>query len=123
MSEELTKTRIHMSSVKKAREALKERASEILEAYMALAAQAAAEKDFETAADILWKLLDHTPADEGGDRVIDSSASKPSKALEQGPAGPAIQIGIALGGIRTPKELPSVEVIDVSPINDPKKPT
>jgi hypothetical protein len=121
MSEEPTKlTRPHFSSVKKAREALKERAVEILEAYMSLAAQAAAEKDFETAADILWKLLDHAPADEGGDRVIDSSASKPPKTIEQGPSGPAIQIGIALGGIGPQKALPSVEVIDVSPTNDSK---
>jgi hypothetical protein len=122
MSEDITRsTKTHFSSVKKAREALKERAAEILEAYLALAAQASADKDFETAADILWKLLDHTPEDEDGNRVLESSVSKQVNSKNQGQIGPAIQIGIQLGGIGTPiKELPSAEVIDVSPINEPK---
>lgn len=123
MSEETPKiTRSHFSSVKRAREALKERSYEIFEAYMGLASQAAAKGDFETAETILWKLLDHGPTDEDGIRLLTASASKPVSTKDQGQIGPAIQIGIALGGIGTPKELPSATVIDVSPINDNNDP-
>jgi hypothetical protein len=125
MSDELVtkQARSHMSSVRKAREALRARAEEILESYLTLAAQAAAEKDFETAADILWKLIDHNE-DEDGERIISASSSKPPTNTSSAPTGPAIQIGIALGGLGTQvRELPKAEVIDVSPINANNKPS
>lgn len=118
MSDELIQKRPYFSNVRKAREALKERANEILETYIGLAALAMADKDYETAETILWKLLDHAPEDDEGFRVIDSAASKPPQ-IEAKATGPAIQIGIALGGISGDvKSLPEAKVIDVSPIHD-----
>lgn len=119
MSEELVQKRPYFSNVRKAREALKERANEILESYIALAALAMADKDYETAETVLWKLLDHTPEDDEGNRVLSAPSSKPPTS-EGGSSAPAIQIGIALGGLGEHKALSKAQVIDVSPINDDK---
>lgn len=101
-----------------AREVLKERATEIIEAYLALAAKASEAGKEDVAADILWKLIDHMPRD-GGSGIIDSSKSKPPTGSTGGsalPTGPTINIGLALGGMaKEPKTLPApkVEIIDV----------
>jgi hypothetical protein len=105
--------RTYFPKVKEAREALAERAVEILESYIAVASAAMASQKPEVAAEVYRWLLDHMPRSVEGSSVIDSSAAKP-KELDSGPKAPAIQIGIALGGMpQPPKELPPVEVVEV----------
>ena len=112
MSNELV-PRLAPSSVRKAREALKARANEILDLMLLNAKQAAASGDFETAHKAYQHLLDHVP-DEDGERVFDISIDK-TKQVEARPSGPAIQIiGIGLGGINRP-QLPEASIIDVTP--------
>ena len=103
--------REYFPKVKLAREALKERAAEILESYISLAAEARAAGEFDVAAEILWKLIDHIP-EEDGERMIDGSVDKPKQV--EGQTGPSIQIGIALGGTNQ-KQLPP-QIVNVSPI-------
>jgi len=96
--------REYFPKVKVARELLRERAEEIFEAYMELAAQAKSEGKLEVAEEVLWKLIEHMPHEEG-DRMIDSSAAKPKEI--EGKQVPVIQIGIQLGPNKNiPKELP-----------------
>ena len=57
-------------------------------------------------------LLEHMPADSGV-TVMDPSVN--NKKIDSGPKGPQIKIGIALGGISQPKQLPDTTVIDVLP--------
>lgn len=102
----------HFSSVKKARALLRERAEELLNSYINVLKRAADDKDYETAAKGYQHLLEHMPA-EDGERLIDISIDKP-KQIDARPQGPAIQIGIALGGVTKPKELMDT-IIDVTP--------
>jgi hypothetical protein len=111
-------TKIPFPRVREAREALKEKALELYEAYMDLAKTAKDQGDFVVAETILWKLIEHMP-NEDGTRMIDASASKP--IVKEGPAMPAIQIAVALGGINTPKALNPV-VVDITDDPDPDKP-
>jgi hypothetical protein len=97
--------------VQAAREILRERAMEILEAYLATIAEARAAGDFEVATKCLQFLMEHMPEEEGV-RLLDISVDRPREVESKG--GPAINIGIALGGMNQPKELPAV--IDVQPI-------
>src|SRR3990167_9225146 len=92
-------------SVRKAREALKEKAFELQELYILIIRQAAAAGDFETAAKSLQWLLDHTP-DEEGQRLIEPSVDKPSHTEQR--TGPSISIGhITLGGLpKAPEPIP-----------------
>lgn len=106
-------TREYFPKVREAREALRERAIEILESYIAVCAEARAAGNFDVAAKSLQWLIEHMPKEEG-QSVIDSSASKP-KEIDSGPKRPSIQIGIALGGITGNKELPQASVIDITP--------
>lgn len=99
--------------VRDAREALKERAIEILETYLAIIGEARAKGNFEVAAEHTRWLIEHMPAEDLL-RMIDPSAAKVKEV--SGPAAPTIQIGIALGGVKAPKALPSVNVIDVKPL-------
>lgn len=103
------------SKVAVARELLRQKAEEIISMYMENAKKAQDSGDYETAAKSLQWLLEHMPADMDGVKVVDQSVDK--KAIAEGPknAGPTIQIGIAVGGMRKPSELPAahVEVIDV----------
>lgn len=110
-------TRVYFPQVKVAREALRDRANEILEAYIALSAEAKAAGDFEVASDILWKLIEHMPH-EDGERLIDSSASKPKEI--EGKQGPTIQIGLVLGGVSSKKELPETPIIDIGVDKEPE---
>jgi hypothetical protein len=92
---------MHPNSLSKARlvrEAMRERAMEVYEAYMKLAADAQAAQAFEVAEKILRFLIEHNPADPDGTRLIDPSAAKP-KELADGPKGPTIQIGIKFSGM------------------------
>jgi hypothetical protein len=106
----------HFSSVKKAREALKERANELLDIQIAIIKGAMSKGDYETAAKANQFLMEHIP-DEDGTRMIDQSVDKP-KQLEA-KLGPSINIGFAIGGINQPKELPPA-VIEAEPVPDDK---
>lgn len=97
--------------VKEAREALREKALDILAKYETIIDLAVAKGDLETAAAHVQWLLEHMPA-EDGERLIDSSAAKIKEI--QGSTGPTIQIGIAL--TPTPKQLPSQPVLDAEVI-------
>lgn len=95
-----------LSAVRKARLALKERALEILEGYILVIKQAAAQGDFESAIKGYQHLMDHMPEEEG-EKLLDISVDKP-KQIEQRYGGPQIQIGLAIGGVPQP-------VIEVRP--------
>lgn len=106
--------KIYFPKVKEAREALRERALDLLNKYETIIDGAIAKGDFETAAEHTQWLLEHVAA-EDGERLIDPSAAT-VKEVSSGPTGPSIQIGIALTGPIKPKELPAVNIIDVDPI-------
>lgn len=104
--------KIYFPRVKEAREALKEKALAILAKYEMIIDEAIASGRLDVAAEHTQWLIEHMPTGDG-ETIIDSSAAKP-KASEA-KSLPAVQIGIALGGVTTPpKSLPSVEVIDVT---------
>lgn len=99
------------SSVRKARAALKERANQILDSYLLLAKQAAAQGNFEISEKVLRFLMEHMPEEEG-ERLVDISVDKP-KVISAGPIGPTIQIGVQIDGRHAPRQLQEVEVVDV----------
>lgn len=101
-----------LSKVRAAREILRERAMELIESYIALAAEAKAAGKWEVAEEALWKLIDHIPKEDAVG-IIDSASSKVQEV--SGSRQPTIQIGIALGGVGQSKELPPIKVIDVDP--------
>jgi hypothetical protein len=109
----------YFSSVKKAREALKQRAHEILDGYLATIKQAAASGDYESAIKGYQHIMDHMPA-EDGERLIDISVDKVPLDVK-GNGGPQVQIGIAIGGLNGQQQLPSPtpEVIVIEPSKDP----
>lgn len=100
------------SSVKKAREALKHRANEILERYFKMIDLAVAAEDFETANKAFQFLIEHMPKEET-EAIIDESAAKP-KQIEKGYGGPVINIGVKVGGA-TKDALPEPVTIDITP--------
>jgi hypothetical protein len=105
------------SKVAEARQAIADRAVEMLELYIINIKLAQAEGEFEVAQKSLEWLMAHTPADELGVKIVDQDIDKP-KAVEQGRTGPQINIGFQLGGMKRPAELPAAaeaEVIDVTP--------
>ena len=108
------------SKVRVAQELLREKASELLEEYLDVVQKAKDAGDYETAAKSLQWLIEHMPPDMDGERVVAQSVDKKQEVV-QGPVGPAIQIGIQVGGagqkklpISKPKELPTVtaEIVD-----------
>ena len=104
------------SKVTAARELLREKANEILQQYLAVVAEAQAAGEYEVAAKSLQWLLEHMPSDDAGTRVVERSIDAKEAPQAQLPTGPAIQIGIQVGGTFKPKELPpqtEAEVIDV----------
>jgi phage terminase small subunit len=107
------------SRVSAAREALRNRAEELINEYIDVAKQAKATGDYESAYKALQWLIEHLPKDENNERVVDRSADKDDVQQKQiGDTMPRIQIGIALGGVtKRTQALPSptVEVIDVKP--------
>lgn len=105
---------IYFPKVKEAREYLLEQAKARLELQDKLIAEAAAAGEYDAALRANQWVIEHTPANEEGQRVIDPSASKP-KELSEGSKGPIVQIGIAFGGISSPepKKIEG-EVIDIS---------
>jgi len=107
----------YFPSVRKAREALKVRAHELMDGYIATIKQAAAAGDYESALKGYQHLMNHMPEEEG-ERIMDVDVDKPKQI--EGYTGPAVQIGIVLGGLNkelppaTAIEPPVVEVIDVT---------
>ncbi len=103
--------RVYFPKVREARELLREKALDLVNKQIDMIDQAAKEGKVDVALEANQWLLEHTPAGDDGERVIDASAAKP-KELE-GRQGPMIQIGIALDA--KPKEL-APHVIDLDPI-------
>lgn len=101
------------SSVRKAKEALRQRAHEILDGYLLVIKQAAAAGDFETAVKGYQHLLDHMP-DEDGERILDVSMDK--KQADSGKAyqGPLIQIGVAIAPLPKKALAAPLGVIDAT---------
>lgn len=111
MSNELAPTK-HFSSVKKAREALRAKAEEVLHKYMAAIDMAAASGKYEEALKAYQWLLDHVPAEDGA-RIFDGSSDK-VQVVDTVPRGPLVQfVGITLGGVGHKKELPESPVVTV----------
>lgn len=104
-----------------ARQMLKDRAEEILADYIETAKAAREAGEFEAAGDMYWKLIEHMPSDSADERIVDTSVDKQQKAVDKGPNGPTINIGLALGGLPQAKKLgpaKTVEVIDVKSVKD-----
>jgi hypothetical protein len=119
----------YFPKIKEAREALREKAVEIMEQYIANAKEAQADGDYEVAAKSLQWLMEHMPADEHGDRVVETSVDKQKQ--QEKPVGPGVHIGIVVGGVQAPalpepkkrlrapaKQLSESTIIDVEPINE-----
>jgi hypothetical protein len=103
------------SSVKAARQVLRDKAQELLDEYRAMIKLAAASGKFDEALKAQQWLLDHIPADEG-ERVFDPSTDRPAPAEAQS-SGPTIQIvGLALSPQHPALPEPAV---DASLIHDP----
>lgn len=103
---------VYFSRVKEVREALKERALELYEAYRDLAKEAQATGNLEVAEAILWKLIEHMP-NEDGEGMVDISVDKPKQV--EANKGSTVNIGFVLGGITPRKALPETAAIDVVP--------
>lgn len=86
------------SKVRAARELLRERASEILQQYLAVVAETQAAGEYEVAAKSLQWLIEHMPSEDDGSRIVERSVDKEQQQI-QGPTGPSIQIGIQVGGV------------------------
>lgn len=113
----LTKDEKHLfSSVKVAREALRQRAEELISEFLDIAKQAKVAGDYETASKSLMWLIEHLPAESDGSRVVDVSVDKKAPVVEP-QHGPKIQIGIQLGGVKQ-KQLPTVEAKPVTKVLD-----
>lgn len=109
--------RVYFSKVKVARELLRDKADELLKMYLLVIDEARASGDYETAAKSLQWLIDHM-ADEEGNRVIERSVDKQQIVIDTKPTGPAIQIGIAVGGVGQ-KALPEKPVdVQVTEVKD-----
>ena len=100
------------ASVKKAKAALMVRANEILEKYLKMIDMAVAAGDFETANKAFQFLVEHMPR-EDGESIISESAAKPKMNEDSGHKGPIINIGLKVGGVGEPTQLPEPIVIDV----------
>lgn len=101
------------STVKAAREALKNGSSQFTQDYILLIAEARAKGMYKEALEALKWLIEHTPADEDGLRIIDESAAKP-KPVDQGTNNkPIVQIGIAFSNKPQQAALPPADVIDI----------
>lgn len=112
-----------LGAVRKAREALKGKAMELLDEYRMMIKQAAAAGKYEEALKAQQWLLDHVPAEEG-ERIFDQSTDK--TAAPSGPSTPAmplIQLNgqFNLGGLG-PRALPE-PVIEAKVIKKQKNGT
>lgn len=104
------------SKVQVAKDLLREKAQEILTEYLDVVQKAKDAGDYETAAKSLQWLIEHMPADAAGERLVDQSVDKKQQIVDRGPTGPAIQIGIAVGGVgqkQLPAKKPDVVVTEI----------
>lgn len=93
----LVKQKSFFTKVAVARQLLREKSEDILNEYLDVITKAKEARDFETAAKALQWLLEHMPADENQERIVDISVDKKVQEIK-GPTGPGIQIGIMVGG-------------------------
>lgn len=109
------------SSVRKAREAIRERAKELIDLQITIIKAALTNGDFETAAKANQFLLEHT-TDEDDTPLLAPSVDK-AKIESTGTKGPSIHIGgIIIGGLgEGAKSLPEpsieAQVVKVEPGN------
>jgi hypothetical protein len=110
----------YFSKVRIARQLLREKSEEILAEYLDIVARARDAGEHEVAVKALQWLIDHMPADEDGDRMVDQSVDKKQETIQQGPVGPAIKIGIAVGGLtQNQKSLPKPsDIVTAEVINE-----
>ena len=99
-----------LSKVKRVRDIIRAEAEEIYRDYRAALKLAVAAGQYEAALKGYAWLVGHAPADEEGVRMVDADVDK--QAEEKGHTGPIINIGIKLGALEKPKELPQVIEID-----------
>jgi hypothetical protein len=108
------------SKVQIARELLREKAEEILTEYLDVVSKAKDSGDYKTAAESLQWLMEHMPASEAGERILDTGVDKQHK-IEASKTPIPVQIGIMVGGVAStqkalpkPKDKPKpqLEVID-----------
>lgn len=107
----------NFSAVRKAREAMKERAEEIIRLYFETWKQALAAGDYETAQKCASDLAKHIPKDEDGNTVFDTDVDKKME-IKETKQGPAIQIGVAIGGLNRQLPEATVQIIEIK--NDDK---
>lgn len=110
-TEELATT----SSVRTARQRLADRATEIIDLFIANAKKAQDAGAYDVTSASLQFLLEHMPATDGDAPLLDPSIDKNKIEATQ---KPNVRIGIAipLGGINQPKPLPAAKkVIDITP--------
>ena len=103
----------HFPAVRKAREALKSQALEILNEYRTAIKMAVASGKYDEALRAYQWLLDHVP-NEKGERIFDSGSDK--QQIQEGPKGPVIQIGISMPSTNPP--LLESAVVDAKPVDD-----
>lgn len=101
------------SRVRIAREKLAEKALEWIDLQEKIVRAAMEAGDYETALKGVQFLMEHAPKDEDGNTLLEPSVD--NKKINDGPKGPTIQIGIALGPV---KALPPVQVIDVTDVTN-----
>lgn len=102
----------YFSKVKEARAALAAKALDLFTMYERLIKDAIEAQDFDTAQKGLQYLLMHMPKDDDGTTLLEPSVDNtPSK--EKGSSGPTIKIGVMLGGVNRPPELPPAIDVDV----------
>ena len=92
------------SSVRRAKEALREKALDLLEEFRQTIIEARAAGKYEEALKAYQWLLDHIPSDEG-ERMLEASVDKTSNQ-ESGNKGPIVNIGFKIGGTSEVKALP-----------------
>lgn len=105
----------YFSKVREAREALKAKSMDLYELHWKIINEAISAGDLETASvHTIW-LSEHMPLEDGVS-MFDPSIDKAKK--DEGPKGPTIKIGIALGGVTPQKALPPAQVIEVEEVDD-----
>lgn len=121
MSERGRPKSVPFPTLRAAREAIVKKAEGIWERYEAMIAMAVAAGDYETANDAYKFLLTHMPTDGDGVRLLDPSVDKQGSKKGEGKSLPAIQIGLAIGGVQpAQKTLPQVVAVDIPQEEDPE---
>ncbi len=113
--------KVYFTKVKVARDLLRAKAEEILNQYLDNIKKMQDLGDYAGAAKSLQWLIEHMPSEDDGTRAVDGSVDKSVQQVAEKPTGPAIQIGIQVGGITPraiqgtvtkPSALPPAEIID-----------